>query len=107
MGTLVDPLKLLIYKDFMRISHRDITAAESDNDFFKNHSEDPETGNPQQKRIPTNKEQRKYLFKMDPARVETVEQFLPLNARNQKRNKRTAPEGQGGPGQGESDVRSL
>jgi hypothetical protein len=89
----------------MKISHRDITAAETDNDFFKNHSEDPESGNPQQKRVPHNKIQKKYLLTMDPARKETTEQFLPLNARNQKQNKVVAP--MANRSQGESDVKSL
>lgn len=89
----------------MRISHRDVTAAETDNDFFKSHSEDPESGNPQQKRVPDNKIQKKYLLTMDPSRKETTEQFLPLNARNQKQNKRVAPETMRG--QGESDAKSL
>ena len=90
----------------MRLSHRDVTAAETDNDFFKGQSEIQESY-PKKKEVPINKEQRKFLFKMDPRRIETVEQFLPLNARNMKNNKAVAPEASRSQGQGESDAKSL
>ena len=86
---------LFYEEDPMRLSYREAASA-GPTDIWSDHSK-TDNNNPVQKDVPTSKQQRKYLFKMDPRRKETVDQFMGLNALNLKENKKVAPDmGDGG-----------
>ena len=70
----------------MRLSYREAATT----DVYHDHSQ-TDNNNPLQKDVPKSKEQRKYLFRMDPRRKQIVDQFMGLNALNQKENKKVAP----------------